>query len=187
MTYCRNTDLISSDEDTFDEIWSESDHLIWHQLDEPALAEVVDERGVHELVLKQNRGWLKNRRIIFPTWATVCTINILCCRKCERTWGFKERIWEMLEKKQNFTFGMSMSMLWSAQYLKMSESIVTPVLENKISIDTDPFVRNTQSDLQTDLPTPALQWTNTGVFLFFPAATWSFIMFVINFASSLTE
>ena len=63
MTYCRNTDLISSDEDTFDEIWSESDHLIWHQLDEPALAEVVDERGVHELVLKQNRGWLKNRRI----------------------------------------------------------------------------------------------------------------------------
>ena len=95
MTYCRNTDLISSDEDTFDEIWSESDHLIWHQLDEPALAEVVDERGVHELVLKQNRGWLKNRRIIFPTWATVCTINILCCRKCERTWGFKERIWEM--------------------------------------------------------------------------------------------
>ena len=70
---------------------------------------------------------------------------------------------------------MSMSMLWSAQYLKMSESIVTPVLENKISIDTDPFVRNTQTDLQTDLPTPALQWTNTGVFLFFPAATWMII------------
>ena len=52
----------------------------------------------------------------------------------------------MLEK-QHFTFGMSMSMLWSAQYLKMSESIVTPVLENKISIDTDPFVRNTQTDI----------------------------------------
>ena len=43
--------------------------------------------------------------------------------------------------KKIFTFGMSMSMLWSAQYLKMSESIVTPVLENKISIDTDPFVK----------------------------------------------
>ena len=56
MTYCRNTDLISSDEDTFDEIWSESDHLIWHQLDEPALAEVVDERGVHELVLNNHPG-----------------------------------------------------------------------------------------------------------------------------------
>ena len=42
---------------------------------------------------------------------------------------------------------MSMSMLWSAQYLKMSESIVTPVLEIKISIDTDPFVRNTQTDI----------------------------------------
>ena len=42
---------------------------------------------------------------------------------------------------------MSMSMLWSAQYLKMSESIVTPVLENEISIDTDPFVRNTQTDI----------------------------------------
>ena len=75
---------------------------------------------------------------------------------------------------------MSMSMLWSAQYLKMSESIVTPVLENKISIDTDPFVRNTQTDLQTDLPTPALQWTNTGVFLFFPAATWMIIHMISN-------
>ena len=54
--------------------------------------------------------------------------------------GFKKREFEKCLKKI-FTFGMSMSMLWSAQYLKMSESIVTPVLENKISIDTDPFVK----------------------------------------------
>ena len=40
---------------------------------------------------------------------------------------------EQYLKKVVATFGMSMSMLWSAQYLKMSERIVTPVLENKIN------------------------------------------------------
>ena len=111
--------------------------LLWS--DEPALAEVVDERGVDELVLKTNTWWRYSSRntcafsrncvrklnihrmILHPwkqcifkgeqsltlelsikTWATVCTINIRCCRKCERTW--KEEFFQKRNKKitENF-------------------------------------------------------------------------------------
>ena len=98
-----------------------------------------------------------------------------------------------------------MSMLWSAQYLRMSERIVTPVLENEkilvfkqthwrklstkyadrtsiieVSHETQQkksLTKKVADKKVSHLPTPALQCTKTGVFLFFPAATWHFLFY----------
>ena len=145
MTYCRNTDLIW-DEDTFDKIWSESDHL-----------SLTPTRWAGS---GRGSGWARCARTCTETESRLTQEqkNYLSnlgnglhhqhplLSQVWKDLGLK-REFEKCLKKLNFTFGMSMSMLWSAQYLKMSESIVTPVLENKISIDTDPFVRNTQTDI----------------------------------------